>query len=416
MEQNQELDIRRYLMLVVKRRYFFAVTAALLISGIFAVSYILPPAYEAKTIVSVEKSFLDDIMKNITVAPSIDDKVNALTTIMKSRTLVFKVISDMDLELKSKSEAEIEELIKSFQDRTDIKIEFTKSGRKDVDFFIVSFRHRNPKIARDYVNSLVGRYIEENLVVKKQETSGASQFLLEQMNRLKEKIGRTEMNIEQLRDKSDLVAYDRLQDLQKQLDVLRVQYTDDHPAVLKIKEEIAALKAVAKSSSGTSGASAPRGESWNIAKAAERKKRLAELERERDALKKTFEEVASAYGKSEVSTHVENQDTAGTFRIVDPAVLPLKPVSPDRVKIMLLGIVGGLGGALGLLVLLDMMNKSVKSVDMLKTLGVPVLAVIPHIQDPREKIRTRKKDAFLYSGAGLFAMLIIAVIVREVLG
>lgn len=416
MEQTSELDIKRYLGLIGKRRYLFAAAAAVLISAVFAGSYVIPPVYEAKTIVSVEKSFLNDVIKNLAVTPSLDDKVNALATIMKSRTLVYKVINDLDLELSRKSEVEVEGLIKGFQGKTEIKIEFNKSGRKDIDFFTVSFSHRDPKIARDYVNTLVGRYIEENLGAKRESSAGANRFLLDQINLFKDKVGGLDGEIALLRKDPRIIKYDRLLDLQKRLDELLVQYTDDHPEVMKVKAEIEALKSRAGTARTTPAGNEAPAHGAVSPSGASAKNRLAALERERDTYKKIYEELAAAYGKSEVSTQAEIQDKAGTFRIVDPAVLPLKPASPIRIKIMLLGIVGGLGGAMGLLVLLDMADKSVKSIAPLKNFGIPVLAVIPHIQDPRSAVRTRRKDALLYGCSGLFIMLIVAVIAREALG
>ena len=91
-EQTQELDIKRYLQLVLKRRYLFAITAAFIITAVVIISHFIPPVYEAKTVVSIEKSFLNDVLKNIGGTQSIDDRATALSTIMKSRTLILKVI------------------------------------------------------------------------------------------------------------------------------------------------------------------------------------------------------------------------------------------------------------------------------------------------------------------------------------
>jgi hypothetical protein len=86
------------------------------------------------------------------------------------------------------------------------------------------------------------------------------------------------------------------------------------------------------------------------------------------------------------------QDKAGMFRIVDPAVLPVVPVSPDRVKIMLLGIFAGIAGAFGFVLILDNLDDSIKSLDALRGFGVPVLAVIPSIQNPADLAKRRRID------------------------
>ncbi|MCK9417926.1 MAG: Wzz/FepE/Etk N-terminal domain-containing protein [Nitrospirae bacterium] len=405
MEQTQELDIKRYLHLILKRRYLFAMTAAFIITAVVIISYFIPPVYEAKTVVSIEKSFLNDVLlKNIGGTQSIDDKATALSTIMKSRTLVLKVISDLGVDLQGKTEAEVEGLIKSTQDKTLITIEFSKSGRKDVDFFTVSFQHRDPRFARDYVNNVVSKYIESNIGSKREESFGANRFLLDQINQHKEKVGKLDAEISVLKRDESIVLYGRYLELQKRRDDLLVQYTEDHPEVIKVQSEIEALKAKYAISQK------------KLVRASNVINRLTVLERERESSKKIFDELTAAYGKSEVSTQAELQDKAGTFKIVDPAVLPIAPVSPNRFMIMLLGIVGGLAGAAGLIVLLDTFDDSIKNVDAIRSLGVPVLAMIPHIQDPHALIKSRRKDIFLYTLSGLYLVLLGAVIVLEKLG
>jgi len=403
-EQTQELDIKRYLRLVLKRRYLFAVTAAFIITAVVIISHFIPPVYEAKTVVSIEKSFLNDVLKNIGGAQSIDDKATALSTIMKSRTLVLKVISDLGVDMQGMTEAEVEGLIKRTQDKTQITIEFSKGSRKDVDFFTVSFQNRDPRFARDYVNNVVSKYIETTIGSKREDSFGANRFLLDQINQLKEKVGKLDAEIAVLKKDQNIILYNRFLELQKRRDDLLVQYTEDHPEVIKVQSELEAHKAKYTISQK------------KLAHASNVINRLTVLERERESSKKIFDELTAAYGKSEVSTQAELQDKAGTFRIVDPAVLPIVPVSPNRIMIILLGIVGGIAGAAGLIVLLDTFDDSIKNVDTIKSLGIPVLAIIPHIQDAHALIKSRRKDIFFFTLSGLYIVLLGVVIVLEHLG
>jgi succinoglycan biosynthesis transport protein ExoP len=98
-------------------------------------------------------------------------------------------------------------------------------------------------------------------------------------------------------------------------------------------------------------------------------------------------------------------------------VLPTIPVSPNRVLILLLGIVVGIAGGFGIVFLLDYLDPSVKSVDVLKSLGVTILAVIPHIDvvNVKEIVWRRRKDVLLYGVSGLYVLAVAALAVREFL-
>ncbi len=399
MEQTQELDIDRYIQLVVKRRYLFAIIVAAIIAVVVAVSYVIKPVYEAKTVVSIEKNYLNSAIRDFSAASTTDDKISAVSTIMKSRTLIFKVLNELNLGIDKMSEVQLESLIKGTQDKTIVTLEFNRSNSRNVDFFAVTYRNISPQHARDFVNTLVSKYIEENLGSKREGSFGANRFLLDQINHFKEKVGKTEGEIAFLKKDKNVILYDQLMELQKKFDALLVQYTENHPEVLKTKSEIDSVKSKLNANAG----------------AANVKNRLAVLEREREADRRIYDELAAAYGKSEVTSQAEIQDKAGTFKIVDPAVLPVQPVSLGRIKIILIGIVGAIAGAFGLIIVLDMLDKSVKSVDSLKNIGIPVIAVIPHIQDPNELLKVRRKDIYLYSLSGIYAAALVAVIVFELI-
>ncbi len=113
---------------------------------------------------------------------------------------------------------------------------------------------------------------------------------------------------------------------------------------------------------------------------------------------------------------MEVEDKSASFRIVDPAVVPIKPVSPDRVKLILagifLGIIGGFGGVL----LRETLDSTIKDIHTLKGLGIAVLAVIPKITNAAEELETKKKDRKVFIAAGCYFCVICLLLLHEILG
>lgn len=476
MNKTDDFDYKKYLQLINKKKYLFVILALVIMTGVVITSYLLPEKYEAKSTVFIEKSVISELVKGIAITPSFEEKLKVLAYTLKSRTLLLKVFNDLDLNVNKQNNGQLENMVREFQEKTDIRLK-DKEG-----LFTITFINENPRLARDYVNALVRRYIEENITSKREESYGATNFLAEQIKTIKAKLEDVEARANSYRrDNSSVLALSegaviaeigyaqqkieelaikrtqlesmlslakkndplkaRLAMLQKKQQDMGLVYTDNHPEVVEINNEIAAVKQQLQS--GTVRADymdAPALEIQRISmdlsslRESERNQRrfiaskqsllrsipaartgLDELEREKHSQKYLYEQLVARYEQSEVSKQMEVQDKATTFRIVDPAILPTQPFSPNRVKIILLGVAGALVASFAFLVLLDSLDKSVRNIDSLKSLGVQILAVVPTIDNPIELQALRKRDYWFYGIAGICFLLILATVPLELM-
>jgi succinoglycan biosynthesis transport protein ExoP len=403
--EPSELDVKYLLRLVYKKKALLTATA-IVVSGLIVVfCYLLPKTYEAKSVIFIERNVLNELIKNVTVTSSFEDKARALSVIMKSRSLILKVMTDLDFDLAAKSADEVEGILAGFQEKTVIEMEVSNTSRRDMDLFIVSFTDKDPRLASNYVNSLVRRYIEENLSQKRAEAYGASQFLLDQISSFKVKLDKIETAIAKQRKEKNLPEksvglYEQLQTLLRKQNELLVLYTENHPEVMKIKAEIETLEAQMKKMPVSSGPDTG----------------VLELERERDTTRKIYEDLMSTLRKSEVSAQMEVQDKAGAFRIVDPAIVPTRPLSPNMVRMIMLAIVGGIAAGLGLTIVSDRMDGSVKSVSALKNMGLPILAVISTMQTEEEASAGKRRNKVLYTTAASYLAVLLLLATMEAAG
>ncbi|OGW46616.1 MAG: hypothetical protein A2078_06960 [Nitrospirae bacterium GWC2_57_9] len=405
MEAASELDLKQVLRLVYKKKVLYLSVAAAVTSVILVVGYLMPKTYEATSVIFIERNVLNELIKNVTVTSSIEEKVKALSVVIKSRSLIMKVMDDLDMDVTGRSAEQLEGAIRGFQKETEIKIEMNRSQR-DMDLFTVSFRNSDPQLASNYVNLLVRRYIEENLSHKREEAYGASRFLLDQISTFKGKLEKIEASMSRLRREKNIPekgssAGERLQQLLRRKDELLVLYTENHPEVMRIRSEIETLRERVKNEPVESAGSDAV---------------MLDLERERETTKKIYEDLLATLRRSEVSTQIEVQDKAGAFRIIDPAVVPTRPISPNMVQMVVLAIVGGLAIASVLLVLVDRFDVSVKSVDILKKMGLPVLAVISTMRTDQETAAIKKKDRIVYAVAGFYLACLLLIAGLESMG
>ncbi len=107
--------------------------------------------------------------------------------------------------------------------------------------------------------------------------------------------------------------------------------------------------------------------------------------------------------EARVSRGLEKEQKGGRFTLIDPARLPEKPFKPNRLAIMLIGVVLGVGAGFGMLAVREFLDESVRSVGALAAAtSFPVLGSIPEIEIEQDRInRKRKKIVLLLAIVGI---------------
>jgi len=83
--------------------------------------------------------------------------------------------------------------------------------------------------------------------------------------------------------------------------------------------------------------------------------------------------------------------------LIDPARLPEKPFKPNRVAIMLIGVVLGVGAGFGMLAVREFLDESVRSVGALAVAtSFPVLGSIPEIETEQDKRNKKRKKMLIW--------------------
>ena len=238
-----------------------------------------------------------------------------------------------------------------------------------------------------------------------------------------------------------------LTQMKEKLAALQSTYTERHPDVVRLKSQIAKMEAELANSPSTasSGGSSSAISSSVIAadptlvsqrvqiggvirsveveiariqsQIVEYQKRIEatpKREQELMTLRRDYENIQESYNsllnrklEAEIAVNMEKKQKGEQFRIIDPARLPERPISPDMRKLFLLAIAAGLGIGIGLIYLLEMIDTSLKRPDDFENaLGLAVLATVPRILRRRDKAKIRFHQA-LTAVSILFALILI---------
>ena len=243
------------------------------------------------------------------------------------------------------------------------------------------------------------------------------------------------------------------------LAALRLRYRADHPDVIRLERQIAEIEPAAAAEERTAAATKsndPRASSLSEPTGTpERRERLrgmlAEIEsldrqtafkeseerrirvdiaeyqsrieavpglesawvaltRDYDTQQGSYKELLSKSAAAKVAVNLEEQDIGETFRIVDPAVVPVHPVPSLRLKVNAIGLAVGLFIGLGLTALLELRQASFRSeTEVLEVLAMPVLASVPTVETSGDKQRKRRRQLTL-SAVGVVCVAMVGYI------
>jgi polysaccharide biosynthesis transport protein len=137
-------------------------------------------------------------------------------------------------------------------------------------------------------------------------------------------------------------------------------------------------------------------------------KGLSGLLRDYDNAKSKYEEVKSKQLNAKIAENLEQENKAERFSLLEPPVFPDKPVRPNRLKIVALGILGALAAALGLAALLEMLEGKLRGVDAVTSvINMRPLVIVPYVFTQSELKRKKNTTRYLLIAAGMFVFILL---------
>ncbi|PYR76538.1 MAG: hypothetical protein DMF86_11890 [Acidobacteria bacterium] len=143
-----------------------------------------------------------------------------------------------------------------------------------------------------------------------------------------------------------------------------------------------------------------------------REAEMTELTRDYDTIQQIYRGLLAKREDSKVAANLEQRQVGEQFRVLDPARVPERPFSPDRMKLNLMGIAFGLVLGLASVAAIEYFDTSLKTEDDVRTvLSLPVIATIPLLTQTMGDVRVRARLRWSFTAGAAAIVIAIATIV-----
>ncbi len=437
------------------RRRLWVITPMVLglIGGIVALRT-MTPIYRASTLIMIESQTVPQNYVKATVTSSLQDRLQTIQQQITNRTNLERIIEEVGLYRELVDAGQVGAAVSRVRQDLTFQVQGTR-------IFRIFFKAPDPEIAARTAN-LVGEYfIAENLRIRESQAMNTSAFLEEELEEIKLRLEEQEAKVARFRILNDgrlpdqrdsnlaslahldqkleinldaienaeirklllqrevdavggpgvkiSAAAARIEDLKFELSRLRAQYTDRHPDVVRLRQEIAALERVSPSGSSAS-AAAPESPTvqqlrqldLEIARLQQDRSRilrdidayqqrveqiprveqeLLTLTRDYDNKRKAYQALLVKRTDARLAENLELRRQSEQFRILEEARAPSSPYAPNPILVLVIGLAAGAALGVGLVFLREEFDQSYVDANALEDAfpAVPVIAVIPVI-------------------------------------
>lgn len=425
-----------YLRIVFRRKWLLIMPAFICFVLAIALAVFLPRQYLASTKILVQEGKTDNpLFNNIAMSSSMMQRTQAIRETILGWDNLVKLIKRLNLDKDVKSNADYEKLIATL--RTDIIIHL-----RDGNIIDLTYVSDSAQEAKDVVQNVTDIFIERNMDVQNKETQEAIKFIEEQLRVYKGKIKSTE--IAELQDKLNDLLVDsteqhplviQLRDqIKKKMDELKTENLEfsqearlnadtANPIISQIKKNLDSFGEYAVDAQTE--AAAKEGEDPKNANKDIYKLMLLErldnvMARDVDVNNEIYNSLLRRLETAKITQRLQASKEGTRYTILDPPRVPIRPIKPNIIMVIILGLMGGLGLGVSLIFCAEFLDKSFLDVqDASSFLRVPLLGAISKI-NTQESIkadldRERWLTFWMISSGILFicCVVFIKIIVRS---
>ena len=361
-----ELNLTDYFQIILKRRVIIIVVFAAVFLASVLYTGTIKPLYRASSTVKInEYKSVGTLLLELSGSPTGDPMLSYARSI-NSLPIMEEAVRQLGLLNKKAGPEAITELAGSLQ------MAVSTSIPENTNLIKITVTHPDRQLTAKLANKIAEVFITENLKENTKQARRTKEFIEGQLSEVERKLKVSEEAFKKFKEKGASAAgvavglQDKLAILQAERNRLSKIYTEKHPDIIKINQQIEELQAQLK-------------------RLPESELNFARFTREVEINDTIYRGLKAKLESARIAESEKVEDVS----IVDPALVPDSPISPHKSFNYLLGAVIGLMLGLTGAFLVEQMDTTIGTIeDVEGFLQLPALGIIPYLKTKDEKKKT----------------------------
>jgi len=253
MKQAAQMNIRDYMEIVLRRKWFIVLPFIIIVIGGIIYSYQRPRIYQASTLILIQQQKVPTAYVQPTVTSPIGERLHTISQQIMSRTRLEAIINELSLYQDLRGTLFMEEIVEEM--RKDIELQVR--GR---DSFQLFYEGKNPRVVATVANKIASLFIEENLKVREELAEGTTEFLDRELSRVKKQLVNQETALRRYKEEHIGALPEQMDANLSSLNRLQLQYQAIAGSLENAKERKITLQRQISQISQISGLSSQAGE------------------------------------------------------------------------------------------------------------------------------------------------------------
>ena len=224
--QSGSLMLKEYLSMAWRRKWVILGSIGLVLAIAWAYCLLAPKLYRSETMILVEDQKIPEAYVQGVVETNLEQRIFLIQRQVTSQALLREAVKEFNLYPHITQESGIDTAIGFAADAITVEMVGKELrgnfiGRSGIDAFTIAFLHEDPGIAMKVTDWLASRFIKENLKSREQTAESTTEFLDDEVGRIKAELERREDEVSRFKSahmgelpqqmEANLRALDRLQ-------------------------------------------------------------------------------------------------------------------------------------------------------------------------------------------------------------